>query len=113
MLQLLNEIQTPSLLKAWLVSASRWYRFQLMVKKGQHPTLPVQCETQFRYKGMLSSKILVNGGILTPPLLVSSGDNVGLPCDTALCIKRKKKKHVTLNIYKPNVSGSIFFLVTA
>lgn len=72
-------------------------------------------ETQFRHKGMLSSKILINGGILTPPLLVSSGDKMGLPCDTALCIKRKKKKkkHVTLNIYKPNVSGSIFFLVTA
>lgn len=91
MLQLLNEIQTVSLLKARFVSESTWYRFQLTVNKGQHPTLPVHCETQFRHKGMLRSKILVNSGILTPSVLVSSGHKMGLPCDTALCIKREKK----------------------
>lgn len=54
--------------------------------------------------------MLVNGGILTPPVLVSPGGRAVSQGSPILCVK--KEKHVTSNIYKSNVSGFFFFLVT-
>lgn len=51
MLQLLKKIRALSLLKDRFVSESTCYRFQLMVNKGQHCTLPVHFESQLRCKG--------------------------------------------------------------